>query len=97
MKLGDRPLANPDVVLREEYDDWAVLFDPETANAVGINPVGVFIWRLLDGRNSVEQIAARVADGFDEVPGSAPEEVRAFVERLAAGGFVGFAATGATP
>jgi len=90
-----RPIANPDVVLREEYDDWAVLFDPETANAVGINPIGVFIWRLLDGTRSIGQIVAEVTASFDQVPGSAPDEVKAFVERLAAGGFIGFVADGA--
>lgn len=89
MDFEARPLANSDVVLREEYDDWAVLFDPETANAVGINPVGVAIWKLLDGKRSVGDIAVLIAERFAQVPASAPDEVRAFVERLATGGFVG--------
>jgi len=86
------PIANPDVVLREEYDDWAVLFDPETANAVGINPVGVAIWKLLDGQRSLDQIVTVIGEQFDDVPGSVADEVRAFVERLSDGGFIGFVA-----
>lgn len=88
-------IANPDVVLREEFDDWAVLFDPATANAVGINPIGVFIWRLLDGQHSVEAIAAAVGEAFDEVPGSAADEVRDFVAQLRERGFVGELENGA--
>ena len=30
VKSGELPLANPLVVLREEFDGWAVLFDPDT-------------------------------------------------------------------
>ena len=29
MPESDMPIANPLVVLREEFDDWAVLFDPD--------------------------------------------------------------------
>ena len=57
------PIANPIVVLRKEFDDWAVLFNPDTAEAVGVNPVGVAIWELLDGKNSLEDIAANAPAG----------------------------------
>jgi hypothetical protein len=29
------PVANPLIMLREEVDDWAILFDPDTGNACG--------------------------------------------------------------
>ena len=38
------PVANPLIVLREEFDDWAVLFNPDTGAAAGINSMGVAIW-----------------------------------------------------
>ena len=44
-------LANPVAVLREEFEDAAVLFDPDTGEGYGLNPVGVFIWKLLDGKS----------------------------------------------
>jgi hypothetical protein len=34
MELTDKPIANPVVVLREKFDDWAILFNPDTAGAV---------------------------------------------------------------
>jgi SynChlorMet cassette protein ScmD len=83
------PVANPVVVLREEFDDWAVLYNPDTAEAVGINPVGVAVWKLLDGRRTVDAIVAAVRERFADVPAGAPAEIAAFLERLAAGGFVG--------
>jgi hypothetical protein len=28
--LLEKPKANPEIVLREEFDDWALLFNPDT-------------------------------------------------------------------
>jgi SynChlorMet cassette protein ScmD len=89
MKQTDRPIANPIVVLREEFDDWAVLFNPETANAVGTNPVGVAVWKRLDGRKSITDIVAEVKSVFEDSPDAAGNEIAAFIETLAENGFVG--------
>ncbi len=62
------PIANPLIVLREEFDDWAILFDPDTGNAFGLNPTGVFIWKHLDGKNGVEDIIKKLQDEADDVP-----------------------------
>jgi len=32
MNQIDKPIANPIVLLREEFDDWAILFNPDTAD-----------------------------------------------------------------
>ena len=90
MRSSDKPIANPVVVLREEFDDWAVLFNPDTAGAAGINPVGVAVWKLMDGRRSLEEIVAEIRERFSEVPDAATEEVAAFVKDLADKGFVGY-------
>jgi SynChlorMet cassette protein ScmD len=89
MKPTDRPLANPSVVLREEFDDWAVLFNPDNANAAGTNPVGVAVWKQLDGRQSVDTIAAVIANDFADAPDTALRDVTAFVDTLAEFGFAG--------
>ena len=83
------PLANPIVVLRKEFDDWAVLFNPDTAEAVGVNPVGVAIWEMLDGKRSIDDITTRINQDFADVPGSAAEEIKTFIEDLTKRGFVG--------
>jgi SynChlorMet cassette protein ScmD len=91
MNQRDKPIANPNVVLREEFDDWAVLFNPDTAAAVGTNPVGVAVWKRMDGKRSLKEIVAEINNSFEEVPAAAREEIRAFVSTLAEQGFVGYA------
>ena len=89
MNSSDKPIANPIAVLREEFDDWAVLFNPDTAEAVGLNPVSVAIWKLIDGRRSIEQIAASIAEQFDRTPPTVIGEVHKYIEDLASRGFLG--------
>jgi hypothetical protein len=70
-----KPIVNPVVVLRKEFDEWAVLFNPDTAEAVGINPVGVASWELLDQQIDIHEIADTIRQDFADVPGSATEEI----------------------
>lgn len=84
------PIANPVVVLREESDDWAVLFNPDTADAVGTNPVGVAVWKLMDGQRSTDEILDEISEQFNDVPEAVDEEVTAFINDLAERGFVGY-------
>ena len=72
----------PQVVIREESDDFALLYDPDTGESFVLDPVGVFVCRRLDGGLSVEQIVAESDAFFDGVPEDAAAQVRAFVESL---------------
>jgi len=90
MNPAECPVPNPAVVLREVFDDWAVLFNPDTADAVGINPVGVAVWKLLDGKRTIEEIAGEVARFFTDVPSNVLDEISTFITQLAQHGFVGF-------
>jgi SynChlorMet cassette protein ScmD len=83
-------IVNPVVVLREEFDDWAVLFNPDTAEAVGINPVGVAIWKLMDGTRNLNDIVEEIKKSFDDVPESVVEETKKFADDLVEAGLVGF-------
>ena len=85
----DKPIANPVVALREEFDDWAVLFNPDMAYAVGTNPVGVAVWKRLDGKRSIEDIVSEIKNSFEDTPDAVSKEIAAFVDTLAKNGFVG--------
>ena len=89
MRPTDQPIANPSVVLREEFDDWAILFNPETANAAGTNPVGVAVWKRLDGSQCIASIASAIADEFDVAADTTLRDVTAYVDTLAEFGFAG--------
>ena len=84
-----KTIVNPVVVLRKEFDDWAVLFNPDTAEAVGINPVGVAIWEFLDQQIDTLEIVNNIRQNFADVPGSAKEEIETFIADLAERGFLG--------
>lgn len=85
----NQPLANPMVVLREEFDDWAVLFNPDTADAFGVNPVGVAVWKLMDGTRSPEQIISEIGSQFSDVPEAASGDIVLFIDELKKRGFAG--------
>lgn len=82
MSPADRPVADPQVVLREDFEDWTVLFHPLTGEAVGIGPVGVTIWKLLDGQRTLAEVAAEVQARCEDAPSTTLEDTLTFVEGL---------------
>ena len=86
----DTPIANPLLVLREEFDDWAILFDPDTGNGFGLNPVSVYIWKRLDGKHTVQDILKELRESCEDVPENAEQEVKDFVESLVEKGYAGY-------
>ena len=94
MNDGDKPIANPYVVFREEFDDWAVLFNPDTGCGFGLNPTGVCVWKLLDGEHTIDDLLKEIRFYADKVPEEALEHVGTFIDELATEGLAGFASTG---
>jgi len=84
------PLINPVVVLRKEFDDWAVLFNPDTAEAVGINPIGVVIWEQLAKNQATHDIIKTIREQYSSVPDKVEEELDTFIISLTERGFIGF-------
>lgn len=90
MATTDKPMANPLIMLREEFDDWAILFDPDTGHAFGINPTGVFVWKRLDGRHTIQDIFSELQQSCEDVPGEAHHHIQAFVDSLLRNGLAGY-------
>jgi SynChlorMet cassette protein ScmD len=88
------PVPNPVAVLREEFDDWAVLFNPDNAKALGINPTGVAVWKALNGSKDMTEIVSEIEDRFTEVPETVSKDVSEFIEILTRDGFVGYELAG---
>jgi SynChlorMet cassette protein ScmD len=89
LSIEDKPVANPSIVLREEFDDWALLFDADTGKSFGINPMSVFIWHRLDGSKSIGDILSDIKSECQEVPEEVEEHVRDFVNGLVENGLAG--------
>ena len=86
--MNCKPLCNPDIVFREEFDDWAVLFDPETGNAVALDPVAVCYWKNLDGLNDKTDLIEILKKECEDVPADAPEHLDKFIKELEDAGFI---------
>jgi SynChlorMet cassette protein ScmD len=69
-------------VLREEFDDWAVLFNPDTGRGFGLSPTGVYVWKLLDGKHSINEMLEALTRNALNVPVEATDHLIAFVEEL---------------
>jgi SynChlorMet cassette protein ScmD len=89
MQASTRLTANPVVVLREEFDDWALLYNPDTSLVVGLSPSAVAVWKAIDGRRTAGEIAQETIDRYSAVPSTAPTEVMTLLDELCEQGFVG--------
>lgn len=81
---------NPVVVCQEGSDGWAALINSDTVGSIALNPTGVVVWRLVDGRRSDQEIVAAVCQHFQDVPESVADDVLSLLETLAADGFIGY-------
>lgn len=77
------PKVKPSLVLREEADDWAIVFDPDTGAVFGLDPVSLFVWKSLDGNHSLEQIVGEMSEVFSDVPLDAQAHLEEFLSSLA--------------
>jgi hypothetical protein len=89
-------IRNPDVVLREEDPDGALLFNPDTNQIRVINATGLFIWKHCDGKKDLPAIVSALKKTFAKVPETEVEEqVKAFIDDMKANGFIGMPGKGA--
>lgn len=74
--------VNPSIVLREESDDWAVLYDPDTGRSFAVNPVSVLIWKHLDGEHTLKDLSTVVHEKCKDVPDQVENRVEKFIKQL---------------
>jgi len=84
-------LANPDVSLREENDDGALLFNPDTDALLIINPIGELIWKFLTVYPRTRaDVIEHLKEICDDVPADKVEaDVDEFLKDLHNRGFIG--------
>jgi len=82
MNPADKPIADLQVVLQADFDDWTVLFHSLTGEAVGVGPVGLAIWKLLDGQRTLAEVAALVQAQCADAPPTVLADTLAFVDDL---------------
>lgn len=82
MEFNAKCSPDPQVILREDFPDWALLFHPLTGEAVGLGESGVLIWKSLDGRRTLAEIAAALAARCGAPPEVVLEDTLAFAQDL---------------
>lgn len=86
--MRDNPVVNPNIVLREEFDDYALLYNPDSVEVFCLNPVGVFIWNRFDGRHTEEEILSDLRSHCNNVPECAGDDLGEFINELAGRGLI---------
>lgn len=86
----NRYMKNPDVVVREEDEDGALIFNPDTDQIRVLNPTGFFIWNLCDGSNDLNGMILAVKNTFRDVPDDQVSgQVEEYIEDMLNSGFIG--------
>lgn len=82
-------IQNPSYVLREEEDDAALLFDPDTGAIRVLNGTALAVWQRLDGRRNLAQIVADLRDEYDGLDAEAEQQVAELLQAFHAMGAAG--------
>ncbi|WP_409199169.1 PqqD family peptide modification chaperone [Methanospirillum lacunae] len=85
------PTPESHISLREEYDDWALLFNPDTGKAVGLTPTGVTIWKYLNEGKDLNGIIALIQDEYESLPADLTEDIKNFCDQVV---WLGYAQAG---
>ena len=86
----DHLMINPDVSFRQEDEDGAILFNPDTDGLKVVNPTGIVIWRFLAQPHTQAEVIAHLLEAFDGAPESqVAGDAEAFIKDLVQGGFIG--------
>jgi hypothetical protein len=88
MKIQYR--CNPDVILREEDESGALLFNPDTNQVKIINTTGLFIWKNFLIGSPIGPIVNKVKFSFEGVPEDRIQnDIEEFTQELCNSGFLG--------
>jgi hypothetical protein len=77
-----------DGAMSRELGDETVILSLDTGNYFGLNPVGTEVWRRLRNDQTLGQLLAELAAGFDVAPETLERDVRRLLDDLCARGLV---------
>jgi len=83
---GQTTLRNPDVILRDDFPDVPILYDPATDAAFGLNRTAAFVWKHLDECRTAGEVAERLSETFRGVPPEATDAIETLSRALVRAG-----------
>ncbi len=84
--LKTRLRANPNLVLREESDGCAVLFDPETGALRLLNETATAIWKLLQQEHTAHRLLQQLRQQFEGIDDEAGQQTLDLLRELCSSG-----------
>lgn len=69
-------------ILWRELEGEAVLLNPKAGCSYNLNHIGTFIWKMLDGNHTSEQIATAICDSYEVDYDQALHDVEGIVAEL---------------
>ena len=86
-----RYIINPDVVLRKEGSEGALLFNPDTDQMSVLNQTALFILNLCDGTHDLAGIVAAMMEAYEDTPeDQVAEQIVEYIEDMSSSGFIDF-------
>ena len=82
MEDNAKPIAKRKLILYEEFDGGAILLDPDNSNTSVLNPIGVYIWKKLDGRHTLHDILKELQMECLNIPDTFEHEFSEFIKEL---------------
>jgi len=79
---------NPLVLMRKEFDNKGIVFDPGNNKAMSLNAVGVVIWEAIEHGCTLEQITEIVTDKFAVDGQTAAKDIEVFLATLKSKGLL---------
>ena len=80
--IGSKAALSSSIVIREEEDNWGLLYDPDTGATFGLNPVSLIICRQMDGQKTITDILELINEKCIDVPDEVEEHVEVFIQKL---------------
>ncbi len=92
ISMGTRLAVNSRLLMREEGEEGALLFDPDTGMVRLLNSTAAAIYELIDGRRTVSEMAEVLRRRYDEFDADAEIQVVGLLDGWYQSGIVGNAA-----
>ena len=81
--INTRFIQNENISLREEDEDGALLFEPDTGKIVVLNVTGVELWKRLKEPNDIKSLKSYIIENFSETDNHDVEkEINEFITQL---------------
>ena len=75
-------IVNPAVIIRDDFEDFGIIYNPETDKSYSINQTGVEILKHIQSQTPIPEIADKIRENFSEVPDDISGRVDMFIKTL---------------